>query len=441
MPSKNSEKDLTALKDLPELCLDQILTFLNLNDLIQTIQTNNSALTASAIRVFNLNFKDAEIRVESKYLNVCYRNAFWPKNICNEMIFLLILDRFGLILTKLKISIEIEMISRRMIEICSSNLTELTISLGSDDLKLERTFPNLQKLTLSISGPNVDDSWTNINHNFPKLQSLEIENQSVERFKFCEALIDQRTKLKHFGLYKIYHSWQPLLALISRFINGNKHLTSLALEGYSHHLDIIQQNIEWRTMKIEYLRISTLGLLPNLINVQQLRNLRSLKMSGLYDSELELFNIPKLEELDIDSKCQNESFLNFLIKFKYLKKLKIGSCSPLILRNIDRLGYHFDQLKDVTICLRWKRFDTWKSIVLDGIIQLMNRRSDLRSVNVCLEYEYYPITTDHRHQMQCEQMMKFKQIENENWQMVIDYKDDQLNYVMNISFQNRSLSI
>lgn len=441
-PSKSSEEDLTVLEDLPELCLDRILTFLNLNDLIQIIQTKKRLLTASAVRVFDLNFKDVEIEViaKSKYPNVCYRNAFWPKNICDEMTFSLILDRFGSILTKLNVSIEVEMISRRMIEICSSNLSELKIALGSGDVKLEHTFENLRKLTLSISGPNVDDSWTNINEKFPKLQSLEIENQSRERFKFCEALIDQTTKLKHFGLYNIsFPNDAPMettqLALISRFINGSKHLTSLALKGYSRNLDIIQRSIDWKTMEIEHLSISTLGLLPKLVNVQQLKNLRSLKMAGLCDQELEPFNIPKLEEFDVDAKCQYESFLNFLIKFKYLKKLTIRSCSPLILKNIDRLGHHFAQLENVKFCMRWKRFDICKSIVLDGITRLLNRRPDLRSVNVCLEYDYYPATTDHRHWIQ------FKQNENENWRMVIDYKGDQLNYLMNISFQNQSLSI
>lgn len=440
-PSKSSEKDLTVLNDLPEFCLDRILTFLNLNDLIQIIQTKNCFLTASAVRVFVLNYKNVEIEViaKSKYPKVCYRNVFWPKNICDEMTFSLILDQFGSILTKLNVSIEVESMSRRMIEICSSKLSELTIALGSGDVKLEHKFENLRKLTLSISGPNVDDSWTNINCNFPKLQSLEIENKSRERFKFCEALIHQKMTLKHFGLYNI--SFSPMettqLALISRFINGSKHLTSLTLDGYSRNLDTIQRSIEWKSMQIEHLSISTLGLLPNLVNVQQLKNLRSLKMAGLYDVELEPFHIPNLEELNVDAKCQNESFLNFLMKFKYLKHLTIGSCSPLTLKNIDRLGHHFDQLENVKFCMRWKRFDICKSIVLDGIPRLMNQRPDLRSVNVCLEYDYYPATTDHRHWIQ------FKQNENENWRTVIDYKDkgDQLSYLLNISFQNQSLSI
>lgn len=422
--------------------MDRIHKYLNLNNLLQIIQTRDPILAASAFRIFDLNFKNAEIEIvpEIKYSSVFYRNVFWPKKFCDEMTFSLILDRFGPILTKVKILIEIEPISRKMIEICSSNLIELGISIGTMGLKLEHTFENLRKLTLSISGPNVHESWMNINHYFPKLQSLEIENRLREKFEFCETLIDQSTKLKHFGLYQIsYPNGAPLkpaqLALIGRFINVNKHLHSLALDGYSRNLDIIQKSVDWKIMEIEHLSISTMGIFPNLINVQQSKNLRSLNVSGLYDHEFEPFNIPKLEKLNVDLKCQNESFLNFLLKFKYLKNLTIGSCSHLILQNIERLGIHFDKLENVTFCMRWKRFDINKLIVLDEITRLMNGRQDLKSVNICLEYDYFPASTDHYH------WMAFKKIEIGNWRMVIDYKGNQLHYLMNISFQNQNKSI
>lgn len=317
------------LIDLPDCCLDRILSFLSLNDLTMVADTNVH-LKASAIRVFNLKFKNMRIVLNSPGQS------------------LIILDHFGPSIRKLSIFIQSEQSFEMLNEKCSGNLIELKILLRrGEDFQLTRPFERLQKLQLITKFKYRSfNSPLSINQYFPKLRCLEIENTKFA-FEFDRNLhIEHLPNLAKFsyddkGMSCIYGR---VYNNIAKMLNLNNQITSLRLSV--KEFDDLGPYIDWH--KFESLRHLSISSEHSwkVASIAKLKYLRALTFSTGYGSELLKFL--ELEPFSYGCKIY-ESLKHFNIIFeKKMVPYYLADIGHSLSRFIDRFG----QLEDISVKLK-----------------------------------------------------------------------------------------
>lgn len=306
------------ITDLPDICLDKILSVLSIYDLFNVVEMEG-VLAKSAKRVFKLYHRPKH--------ELNYRRTINGKF---ETIFCATLKHFGETIT----DFQLFMIENRtcwstddaiklLAEKCPS-LERLSIRLCTK-LELKRIFPNVRELKYIVDSPTMHGSWIELNRFFPSLQSFQLS--TIFSFPFQSNVISNGVcpQLKSFTYGERYDgNWQQ----IGQFINSNSQLEMLKLQKV-HSIERLQSAIHWQTMSINDLTIySKSGCTMNLANFQMIRNLRSLSIGGLSQCEnINNTNLSKLEKLNIlfkrTKRCivpdLDPSIIDFLEKYPHLK--------------------------------------------------------------------------------------------------------------------------
>lgn len=315
-------EERTKFIDLPDFCLDRILTNFSLKDLAIVGDTSIS-LSYSANRVFKTNFKNKEIAFYTQKYYEKYRFRGSKSEQMVEKIessdeLSTILHRFGSLIKKLSIVIRHQHIFDEFLDKCNENLIELNLMIKLCDLQLTRPFENLKKLKLlTESGYCVSPSWRDINRYFPKVYCLEIEDYN-ELFTIEKDFIGKIPNLVEFSYSSLkdrFNEETQKLERISQFINVNDQITTLRLHGDLKDFNDLGQHIRWDNLKLKYLDVSVSGII-DVSFFAKLNYLRSLKISAC--DLIRISNGPILPALDTLSYVQTiEPFIEDTIQIMF----------------------------------------------------------------------------------------------------------------------------
>lgn len=430
--------------DIPELCLDQILSNLSLDDLT-SVADSNKAMNASAIRVFNLRFKSNFIVLATGHLDW----LFWcssdvdkktkTNEIRNKMNIVPAVNHFGASMTAIRICINDSSLAI-FFEKCSINLTKLYIHVNHCHLKLNQIFENVRELVLILHSCNIDESWTDsLSTFFPALQRFEIRNNMQEwEFRFQNTFINHIPTLNHFTYKGQVCETQEQLVKIGRFINANNQITTLDLSNSTHSLNKLLKFIEWDALAVERLNIKTHHRL-DVGFLDKLQNLHTLKLHGFQYEAIEDMRLENLEEMDITLLDDPDDLVYPIIDFEFqchhVKHFIIRFSEDLrnekhVFDNIENIATDFPHLREITFVMGERAFgDNWVRLFRE-IKLIMDQCSSLKKINFKVQSKTMKI--------QEFEWRKFIPNEIQNWEMLIENESEVGSTYVHVSFSDRN---
>lgn len=398
---RNDDDPPTKFTDLPQFCVEIILSFLRLHELNAVASVTNH-LKLISIRVFDRKFKNLVIahypNKYEKYFALTYKyDRYTEHHDIGRMYthqFSLLVENFGSMIRKLSMSIPNQSTLNNLTKEFSSRLVELNVFLVRRHIRLTQPFINLTKLTLILNDFEMNDSWFNLNHYFPELRCLEIRSTSSVDYQnvYKEAFIHNIPNLREFSHIDISLSRRHFDGFI-RFLNINPQLNSLRLEGFLGELNNIQQNIAWDSFQIQHFNISTNGTL-NVGTFARMKQLQSLKMTARQYLGLEIFKCNELKSASIcfrkipkpnDFKALvNLSPVLNNLNISFNEKLKENDLKGIV-KQCNTLFNEMKQLKEIKIQIRKKqsleRLRQFESIVGNKIVALAQQHPN-RSIRI-----------------------------------------------------------
>lgn len=390
----DSTSDPTSIIDLPEFCLDKILSNIELFYLVDIAEAN-SILARSASRVFKLHIGCKEVTVnrrgELSYIDKRYNENWTYGNLP------LILKHFGKCINQLiiyfnanhmKYPNQNEHTLKAITQNCTS-ITELTVYLIPSDLILDHPFPNVTKLTyfFGIESAEIHDSWSDLNQSFPNLREFRCSTNFNLFPTFESSFISYHPHLKSF----VYHglkvnNWRN----VGQFLNLNSQLNTVYLDGASVVIRQLQETVEWNSMNITNLRIHSSQGAFDVGFIGQLKKLKTLSIEGVSRYEnIENVRSTELEEINLvhfdeDFDLELESIIiDFILKQKKLKKIEIQD-----LTSIGSIARELRQLTSISLIFK-KRLE-YTELGCE-ILEIMDNCRNIRSIHI----KYDTSLTDH----------------------------------------------
>lgn len=336
----------TTITDLPEICMDKILSSFHIKDLIKVASTNR-ALRHSAIRVFRLKY--GKKRFEIKLGNERHMGRaiihFGP-HISNII--------YGFHALKFRSAANLEKkLLKIVLEECSQTLEQLTIS-DTFGMPLCTPFPNLQTMNYRFKvGCDIHPTWFQMKQWFPKLRKITVSDHDG-KCDFDELLANYMPNLEELCLLS-----EPSIRMSSsmaQLINTNCHIKSLRITTDSRFTIVhnddgakFQSAIIWENLDVSKLDIRQEGMFPiiHLENVAKLKNLKSLAISADVYPNIDRFSFA-IEELLIETGGQNVTTINFIVNHRFLRKLLIKVNGGLGLSHSTRIAEHLKYLSDIS---------------------------------------------------------------------------------------------
>lgn len=345
--SKLQVRKQTTIADLPEICMDTILSSFHIKDLIEAAKTN-LALRHSAIRVFRLKFGKKKFQI--KY--------------GNETDMARMIIHFGPYISNITLRIHFRSVAnleKKLLQIileeCSPTLKELTI-MDTYGLPLRLPFPNLQTMDFRLKvGCDIHPTWFQIKQWFPNIRKITVSDHDGRR-NFDKYLVNHMPNLRELCLLSgpSYRIPFPMVQLI----NTNRHIESLRIAMDSRHIvtytdgdvEKFQSAISWENLNVSKLDIRQEGMDPiiHLENVSKLKNLRTLAISADVYPNIDRFAFP-LEGLVIETGGQNATTINFIVNHRFLKRLSIKVDGGLALCHSKRIAEHLNDLTEISFDL------------------------------------------------------------------------------------------
>lgn len=387
----------TKFTDLPQFCVEKILSFLMLDDL-NVVASTTDHLKALSIRVFNMKFKNELIEYYpnkyKKYFVFSHKYDFFTHTYDIGRMwgdFPLLVEQFGSMIQKLSITIPSQSTLNNLTKQFGSSLVELNVFFTRRNIRLTQPFINLTKLRLILHDFELNDSWFNLNHYFPKLRCLEI--RSTWSSDYEKAFINHNfPNLEEFAYVGLSLTGKLSNGII-RFLNKNPQLNRLRLDGCLDKLNSIQQKIAWESFHIQHLDISTDATLDVGIFVK-MKHLQSLKMMALHYVGLEKLKLNELKSASIGfRKIPRSNDFQALINLSpILNDLNISFNVKLtenvlkyIVRQCNTFFNEIKQLKEIKIQVckehRLERLKQFESIVGNKIVALAQQYPN-RSIKI-----------------------------------------------------------
>lgn len=387
----------TKFTDLPQFCVEKILSFLMLDDL-NVVASTTDHLKALSIRVFNRKFKNEVIEYfpnkYEKYFVFSHKyDIFTHTYDIGRMWgdFPLLVEQFGSMIRKLSMTIPNRSTLNYLTKRFGSSLVELNVLFTRRNIQLTQPFINLTKLRLILNDFQMNDSWFNLNHYFPELRCLEIRSTWTSDYE--KAFIDHNfPNLEEFAYVGLSLSGQLSDGII-RFLNKNPQLNRLHLDGSLGNLNNIQQKIAWESFQIQHLNISTDETLDVGIFVK-MKHLQSLKMMARQYVELEKLTFNELKSASIGfRKIPRANDFRALVNLSpILNDLNISFNVKLtenvlkyIVRQFNTFFNAIKQLKEIKIQIckvqRLERLKQFESIVGNKIVALAQQYPN-RSIKI-----------------------------------------------------------
>lgn len=253
----------TILTDLPEYCLDKILSVLSLADLTN-IAESNVILRNSAVRVFNWTFKKHPI---------FYSEWGMEKEsvASNPNDFLRMIKYFGADFNKLHMydvdddRVENQMVQYELSRRCNS-LTTLYITTFSGFI-IKNQFTSVEKLIYHSRLGRYNSSWSDLYRWFPNLKTLEIRQVGEFVPELIAKIAHHIPSLEHFHCAGKFTADEDNLRHFIQFFNVNPQLNSLELvrlnesETGNNSLHFLLSSTDWNPTNIQELKAVARGIL------------------------------------------------------------------------------------------------------------------------------------------------------------------------------------
>lgn len=382
---KTNPEEQTTIADLPEICMDTILSSFHIKDLIKVAKTN-LALRHSAIRVFRIKY--GKKKFEIKYGNerdMARMIIHFGSHISNITL------RYP-VFRSAAVLRSIDNLERKLLKIileeCSQTLEELTIS-DTYGLPLCTPFPNLQTINYHIqTGCVIHSTWFQINQWFPNLRKITVSDYAGSG-DFHEYLINHMPMLEELCL--LSDRLIRLSISMAQFINTNRHIDSLQIAIDSSYIEssyngggveMFQSAINWENLHVTKLDIRQKGMFPiiNLENVAKLKNLKSLAISPDVYPNIDRFCFP-VDKLLIETGGQNATTINFIVNHRFLKRLTIKVNEGLGLSHSNRIANHLKDLTEISYdILNFGHSDA--PDFLNGLIEFVRHCKALKAITI-----------------------------------------------------------
>lgn len=394
---ETSNEEKMKIVDLPDLCLDKILLYLNLSDLANAASTN-SVLTTSAVRVFILKYQNQKISFESEY-DAQTRNINDIKHQAHAD-FQSVLNHFGDKIKILDIGFgalsyeeQKKQIFQTILDKCES-LIELEIKLNRSWMTITKPFPKLEKLRVIFDEKKFNSSFTDINRWFPNICTLAItidngfprqhfsarDKHLVTELNFDLQFVAHIPNLTDFQWITQYTRFDDVIP----FLNANPQMKSLKLacKASSEPFAKFLSNIQYIRNAENLVEIDFDGFTEeyNLKDISRFKNLQCLKLRGRSDcNALRKLRFANITESKIDSSAfDKESVTDFIVNNESLKKIKMRELQP---DNLVRIANKPQQL--TKIACYYGEFNNIDDIeIAYGILSLLNQYSGLRSTHI-----------------------------------------------------------
>lgn len=337
----------TIITDLPEICMDKILSSFRIEDLIEVAKTNR-ALRHSAIRVFRLKYGKKRFEIKwGNERNVGRAIIHFGPHISN------IVYGFHALKYCAAANLKIKLL-KIVLEECSPTLKELTIG-DTFGMPLCTPFPNLQTMNYRFGvGCDIHATWFQMKRWFPMLRKITVSDHNG-KCNFDELLVNYLPNLEELCLLS-----EPSIRMspsVAQLINTNCHIKSLRNETDSRFTDNVhnddgakfQSAIIWENLDVSKLDIRQKAMYPiiHLENVAKLKNLKSLAISADVYPNIDRFSFP-IDELLIETGGQNVPTINFIVNHRLLRKLSIKVDGGLGLSHSTRIAEHLKYLCDIS---------------------------------------------------------------------------------------------